>query len=421
MQATPIRPPRERSWLLIAAAAFAFALKVTIAFNTYGTNDVMTFERDLAKLQRYGAATLYREGITYASADRTRSENQPFIHPPFMLAVLRGWGLLAKLTGLPLGFWLRLTSSMADILSLVLVARLLKGLPSLKDTGLGLLAMALCPVSVVISGFHGNTDPVMIALVLLSVYWLETRRALWMPGAAMGMALSIKIVPVIFIPAILWHIPRMRQRWRYLASVAAVFVLASLPYIVRNPVLIGRTLLSYSSTPGLWGFSVLSVFFRDSESWGWLFRSYAAGGKILVLSAILCLSVAINLRPNRPPLILQCGAMAFLFLFLTPGFAMQYLAWVVPWVLALGFWPALVFYAVSGVFVIIVYNDWCGGFPWSAANVLFRPWEVRHAMLGLLCWAAVAVILVLFLNKCLRRDANLTKTLGSGDPAARPG
>ena len=419
MHATPIRRLRERSWVLIAAAALAFALKTTIAFTTYGTNDVMTFERDLAKLQAQGAATLYRQGITYKSPDGARYENQPFIHPPFMLTVLRTWGLLRKLTGLPLGFWLRLTSAIADVLSLVLVARLLKGLPRLKDAGLGLLAMALCPVSVVISGFHGNTDPVMIAFVLLSVYWLETRRALWMSGAAMGMALSIKIVPVIFIPAVLLYLPGMRQRWRYLATVAAVFGLGSLPYLVRDPILIAKTLMSYNSRPGLWGFSVLAVFFGDSANWGWLFRSYAAGGKILVLVAILCVSIAINLRPNKPPLMLQCGAVAFLFLFLAPGFAMQYLAWLVPWVLALGLWPALVFYAVTGVFVFIVYNDWCGGFPWYAADVLFRPWEVRHAMLGLICWAAVAVILALYLKQVLPRGRE--SGLNSDDPAALPG
>lgn len=397
MHATAIRRP----WLLIAAAAFAFALKTTIAVTTYGTNDVMTWERDLEKLQGQGAATLYREGITYTSADGTKHENQPFIHPPFMLTVLRSWGLLARMTGLPLGFWLRLTSSMADVLSVVLVGKLLRSLPPFKDASLGLLAMALCPVSVVISGFHGNTDPVMIAFVLLSVYWLQARRSLWMAGAAMGMALGIKLVPVIFIPAVLLYLPGMRERWRYLAAVAAVFVLGSLPYLLQDPILIGKTLIGYSSTPGLWGFSVLSVFFRDNANWGWLFRSYAAGGKILVLAAILCLSVVINLRPNKPPLMLQCGAVVFLFLFLTPGFAMQYLAWLVPWVLALGIWPTLVFYGVSAVFVVIVYNDWSGGFPWYAADVLFRPWEVRHALFGLLCWAAVAVMLALYLKQMI--------------------
>jgi hypothetical protein len=360
----------------------------------------------LAKFRSEGAASLYREGITYESPDGVKSKNQPFIHPPFMLTVLRTWGLLGRLSGFPLGFWLRLTSSMADVLSLVLIAGLLKGLPHLKNTAPGLLAMALCPVSVVISGFHGNTDPLMIAFVLLSVYCLETRRSLWLAGAAMGLALSIKIVPVIFIPAVLLYLPGMRERIRYVASVAAVFALGSLPYMLQDPILIGKTLLSYKSTPGLWGFSLLSVVFRDSATWGWLLRWYAAGGKILVLAAVLCLSVAINLRPNKPSLTLQCGAVAFLFLFLAPGFAMQYLAWLVPWVLALGIWPAMVFYAVTSVFVINVYNDWSGGFPWYATDVMFRPWEVRHAMLGLISWVSVAVMLTLYLRQLIPRGGD---------------
>ena len=427
MHAAPTRRPQARSWALIAAAAVAFALKTTIAVTTYGTNDVTTWERDLAKLQSQGAATLYREGVTYVSSDRTKYENQSFIHPPFMLTVLRVWGVLARLSGLPLGFWLRLTSSTADVLSLVLVARLLKGLPHLKHSGLGLLAMALCPVSIVISGFHGNTDPWMIAFVLLSVYCVETQRSLWMAGAAMGVALSIKVVPVIFIPAILLYLPGVRERSRYVVSAAAVFLLGSLPYLLQDPILIGKTLLSYSSKAGLWGFSLFSVLFRDSTSLGWLFRSYAAGGKILLLAAILCLSLAINLRPSKPPLMLQCGAVVFLFLFLTPGFAMQYLAWLVPWALAVGIWPALVFYSVTGVFVVVVYNDWSGGFPWYVADVVFRQWGVRHAMLGLLSWAVVAVMLALYLMQLIPRASKSGASVptdscfSSDDPAARPG
>jgi hypothetical protein len=257
----------------------------------------------------------------------------------------------------------------------------------------------------------------MIAFVLLSVYCLDRRRSSWLGGAAMGLALSIKIVPIIFIPAVLLYLPDMRERCRYVASVAAVITLSSLPYALQDPILIGKTLLSYNSTPGLWGFSVLSVFFRDSANSGWVFRLYAAGGKMLVLTAILCLSIAINFRPNKPPLMLQCGAVAFLFLFLAPGFAMQYLAWLVPWVLALGIWPTMVFYAVTSVFVVIVYNDWSGGFPWYAADVLFRPWEVRHAMLGLVSWVSVAVMLALYLRQMMPRG----RKFSSDDPVALPG
>ncbi len=382
----------------IAAAVLALALKTVIALTTYGTNDVMTWERDLGKVESQGAAALYRDGISYVSASGVNYSNQPFIHPPFMLTVLRAWDVLARASGLPLRFWLRFTSSIADLISLLLAAGLLKFQPRPNPAWFELLAMALCPVSVVISGFHGNTDPVMIAFVLLSIYLIESDRSLWAAGAAMGMALNIKIVPVIFIPAVLLYLPATRERLRYLISLAAVFIAGSLPYLIGQPLAIAKTMLGYSSKPGLWGFSLFSVLSRDGR-WSWLFHQYDAAGKFLVLAAILGVSVAVNMRRNKPPLFVQCGAIAFLFLFLTPGFAMQYLAWLVPWVLALGIWPTLFFYAAAGTFVLIVYNDWCGGFPWYLANVLTRPWELRHALLGLFCWAAVLAILAIYARR----------------------
>lgn len=407
--------------MLIAAAAFALALKTTIALTTYGTNDVTTWERDLAKFERQGAAALYREGISYVSADGTRRENQPFIHPPFMLTALRTWGLLARLSGLPLRFWLRFTSSVADVFSLLLIARLLQGLPRQKGASFGLVALALCPVSVVIAGFHGNTDPAMIAFVLLSIYFLEARRSTWAAGAAMGMALNIKLVPVIFIPAVLLYLPSMRDRLRYAASVAAVFGLGSLPYLIRDPVLIARTMLGYSGRFGLWGFSLFAVILRDNENWGWLARQYVAGGKFVALAAIVCFSAAMNFRANKPPLFVQCGAIAFLFLFLTPGFSMQYLAWLVPWVLVLGVWPTLLFYAASSVFVILVYNDWCGGFPWYMADALFRSWQVSHAWLGLICWVSILAIFLIYVNRLTHEGKVTGFTSGLVDREAPPG
>ena len=407
-----VRGQTWRLWLLIALAAFALALKTTIALTTYGTNDVTTWERDLAKLETQGAAALYREGISYASADGTRHENQPFIHPPFILNALRAWAVLSALSGLPLRFWLRLSSSLADVSSLILVAKLLPGQSHQKTAALA--AMAMCPVSVVISGFHGNTDPVMIAFVLLSIYFLECRRSSWLAGAAIGMALNIKMVPLIFIPAVLLYLPGLRDRLRYTVSAAAVFGLGSLPYLLREPVLIARTMLSYSSKFGLWGFSLFAVIARESTRWSWLSRQYAAGGKFLALAAVLCLSAAMNLRTNKPPLVLQCGAIAFLFLFLTPGFAMQYLAWLVPWVVALGAAPTLLFYAASGVFVVMVYNDWSGGFPWHAANALFRPWEVSHAFLGLVCWLSVLAVLIIYLNRLFAGRGSKQTQQGAG-------
>ena len=53
-----------------------------------------------------------------------------------------------------------------------------------------------------ISGFHGNTDPLMIAPLLLSVYLIEADAPSWIAGAAMGLATNVKVVPVVLLPVV---------------------------------------------------------------------------------------------------------------------------------------------------------------------------------------------------------------------------
>ena len=48
---------------------------------------------------------------------------------------------------------------------------------------------------------RGASDPVMIFFVVLAVYALERRAPLWLAGAALGMSVNIKVVPLVFWPA----------------------------------------------------------------------------------------------------------------------------------------------------------------------------------------------------------------------------
>ena len=63
-----------------------------------------------------------------------------------------------------------------------------------------------------VAGFHGNTDPIMVSLLLLSVYLVETGRGEWLAGAAFGMAMNIKILPLLLAPAALLSLPGTRRR-----------------------------------------------------------------------------------------------------------------------------------------------------------------------------------------------------------------
>src|ERR1700730_19063131 len=58
--------PRDRSsfWILVAALV-AFALKLTIACNTFGTNDVITFYEFARNLHLHGLEWTYQNNISF--------------------------------------------------------------------------------------------------------------------------------------------------------------------------------------------------------------------------------------------------------------------------------------------------------------------------------------------------------------------
>src|SRR3954465_2265 len=102
---------RKRRSVLFLLVALAFAAKLLLAINTYGTNDVYTYER-FGLWSRYFGAELYK-----IAPDLN--------HPPSMLHILSGILWLAEHTPLPFRFWLRLPDILADAGSIWLICRIL--------------------------------------------------------------------------------------------------------------------------------------------------------------------------------------------------------------------------------------------------------------------------------------------------------
>jgi hypothetical protein len=392
------KPGRWRA-TIVAVAAIAFLLKTTLALRTYGTNDVMTWEQDLKKLHDRGATVLYREGVQSFSPVGNPYHQQLFIHPPFVIHLLRFWGLLARVSRLPLGFWMRFTCAIADIGSLLVIWQTGKQ-RRIAFRPVMLLLFAACPISILISGFHGNTDPIMIFLVLLSVYAIEARKPPLLAGAFMGLAVCIKLTPLIFIPATILYLPRMRDRVYFSIAAMCVFIFAGLPYILFDPLLVLGKLLSYQSLFGLWGWSlILRVGAQNAWMWDNLPRYSEAA---LVILTVL-LSIGMNVSKARLPLFAQCGLIASLFLFFTPGFGVQYLSWLAPWVLYLPPFAAAAYYLTGGAFLFAVYTHLSGGFRWYLANAFEVPgWSVGGVVLSLICWLVTGILLLLYVDAWIR-------------------
>ena len=319
--------------MLIAAAAGAFLLKVWLAATTFGSNDVRTFELMLDKLKTSGVETLYREGTELKIDGRVSVTRMN--HPPFALTLLRCWGALRTVTGVPLGFWMRLTCAVADLLTLWLVWRIAGA------ATLSLLVVAVAPAGIMISGFHGNTDPIMIALVVLATWLMTKRGSPWLAGAAFAMACSVKVWPLVFAPAFLLNAATTRRRAAFCASFTIVAAFAALPWFLSAPLLILERVFGYSSFAGWWGIPYL----------------LPAASYVLKLLVFVCvLVVTVFMYRRALPLFAQCALVAFFFLFLTPGFGPQYLAWAIPWTAAAGWRVGAAFQFVAGLFVFGMYT-----------------------------------------------------------------
>jgi hypothetical protein len=370
------------------AAALSFVFKIYISLKTFGTNDVLYWQTFVVTAKHYGGTGLYHE-IWY------------FNHPPFMIHVLYLLDLLGRVTNLGFPFWLRIPAICADLGSVLLVWKILR-IERVNFNPAAVVLMAVAPTSIMVSGFHGNTDPLMIFFVLLSVYFIEKTPAIkwsfWVAGIAMGMSMNIKIVPVIFLPALLLYLPNLRARIQYFGALIGTILVASLPYVLEDPIYIATRVLGYGSLYGQWGLSRL-LLTSLPQRFQWINAFYADYGKYLIVIAIIAASVWMNKVIKRSPLFIQLGFIVFIFLCLTPGFGIQYLAWTVPWVIGLGITATAVYYLATGLFQFLVYTFWSGGFPWFFADSdRAGRWGDYIVHFEVLCWAATVGITLMYVR-----------------------
>jgi Flp pilus assembly protein TadD len=308
--------------------------------------------------------------------------------------VLRAMGWLADTTGIFFPFWLRLPGILADAGSLWLVWRLLGSRVAEPSIRWAALMLAASPVTVLVSGFHGNTDGVMIFFVLLSAYLTETGRSGWAAGAAFGLAMSFKVVPVIAAPVMLLSQPDRWRRVTFLGALLLVLGLGWSPFLFEDPVYVLGKVFGYRSYSGHWGLSFFtSELARLGTGWAFLNRTFSELGAYLLLVVIAALSVWMNRSIPRPSLYVQLGMVFFTFLALSNAFGVQYLAWVVQWTAGLGALPAAVFHVTSGAFLFLVYNYWSEGFPWYLADSnRIGDWRGHLDYFQVLCWLSVVFL-----------------------------
>src|SRR5882724_2462846 len=235
-----------RTTCIIALALVALTLKLAIAYNTIGTNDLVFF---------YGFAKVLSEhGLEW-----TYQHSRYFNHPPLTAYYLRGIYALTEQPwcqeiGIHFPFLLRLPGIIADFLVVVVLLRMSK--TDLRIPTWALALFALSPVSLMVSGFHGNTDPVMVMfLVLAASMCLKNKPAL--SGLLLALSCQIKIVPLLFVPIFFFFWFNRRAIVSFLLPLAFASVALWWEPLLKFPALFAKNVLSYSGFWGIWGITYL--------------------------------------------------------------------------------------------------------------------------------------------------------------------
>jgi hypothetical protein len=357
----------ERSrpfWLaLIIAGAIA---RIALWWISIGTNDVTSWRQFGKSIATDGLAATYRN-------------IQLYNHPPLMgLYGMQAW----RLSGGDLWTFAHLLK-LPGLVGEALILWALWRFASPKASA----AYACLPAAILVSAFHGNTDCLYAALVLMAVIAFD-RQLYCLAGLLLAAALNVKLIPLVLLPLVFIGSPNRRALLRLttgLALGATPFVVAALAAghaMYRNMVL-------YNSLADNWGLLLIlraGVHIHVVDKFVAILKNaYRPAGRYFVLAAITSVALQSKFRGSR--LMAEQAALgAALFLLLTPGFGVQYVIFVAPLLCLVNVPAALRWGWVSGLCIGLAY--WSFRIP--GTHLASNHWTnlpVQAWVVGLVAWA----------------------------------
>jgi hypothetical protein len=243
-------------------------------------------------------------------------------YPPPWAAWEAASGALTRRLGLPFPAVVKLPVAAADLAVVSLLGR---------RAGPGAAWIyALHPVGVLVGGFHGQFDSVMMLALLAAMTAVEAGRR-DRGAVALAAAISLKAFPVVLVPCFLLA-PGMdrRSRARFALLATAPVALLLLPFALHDFPAVRRELGGYGGVAdlgwiGLWRGAIYLLTGRlygsEADRWGAL----VPAGKGLFLIGAAVLPAHLARRAPRPPLAESCLAVVLAFQVCYGALSVQYL------------------------------------------------------------------------------------------------
>jgi hypothetical protein len=217
-------------------------------------------------------------------------------------------------------------------------------------------AYALMPAPILVASYHGNTDCLYAALVLVAAIAFDKERY-FLSGVLWGATLNVKLLPLALAPLVVIGSPN----WRAFLRIAAGASLGLLPFIPPALTAVSsmyRNMLTYNSNADNWGLlAILNLSLEMPNLAGLaheLRETFLAIGRYLILASVAGVALLSRFR-TRLPMTEQVALGASLFLVLAPGFGVQYVAFAAPVLCFVSVSTGLWWGWASGLFIGVVY------------------------------------------------------------------
>jgi hypothetical protein len=366
--------------------ALGIAGRLIVAFKTYG------FRYDMDSLVAVRNALREHPLHLYSIVNGHPYNRWPY--PPGFLPWVVAASGLKSVTGLAYHGFVQV----AQILSDAAIAWLVQDHLGRRGTSARLRlvaagAVALGPSFFLISGYHGQIDsaailPVVFALWLWDRLEPGVRRAL-VTGVLIGIAASIKTVPVLMIFAFLPSVRSRREGAALVVPAVAVPLLALAPFLAVDHHAVVEALRSHRALPGFGGLSIVAqpslvrMWFNHDPIKTTALTDFLTGHEFVLVAVLLAPFVAVVLMRRIPP----TGAAMILWsalLLLSIGFAFQYVVWALPFALMAGYVPEVVLLQVALAFPTVM---------WEFNPIKPPPHHIYYAIMFLV-WAVALIALL---------------------------
>lgn len=209
------------------------------------------------------------------------------------------------------------------------------------------LMYAINPISILITCVHGQFDAIPLFFLLLACYLFEKKKEIKSIGI-FSLAIAVKAWPVFFIAPFV----RCLQKKSYMLLLPVISLLGIILYAIlfhTNVITIINVIRSYRAVYGIFGTGFLLKT---------LIPLHGPTTITIFIYIFLALFFIYSLFLKRKTLRKELTELILLFFTATPVFGIQWLMWLVPFLVMEKVRYAKLFFVVTTIYLLINYAQW---------------------------------------------------------------